>query len=304
MTNKVVQGADIFFKDDVKIIDSEIAAPLSLPVPYPLFSLFSEEGLLLIYKGDIYATKKGAASGKPDKLGETDKSDNLIKLYSDVYLLGKASAIRDEEEKYFSTNKSKIDKLKEDFIERSVNGIYIHELKDTKSSLGPHIASGLEKKINDYYNTAGTPASAHAAGTTAPALAANASDSVFGTYMPDLQKILLADSRVYNLVTLPEYISKFEQSFKPSFFADVLAMSQTATPEEVSKYLTQNADKVHRKALPLVRNKIWFNDRSVKVLLDRTYWIPQLACKADELAKKYAKCIEQKVKQDAAKEYA
>jgi hypothetical protein len=115
--------------------------------------------------------------------------------------------------------------------------------------------------------------------------------------------VLLLDGKVYRLLTIPDYISKFQGSFEPKFYKDVQCKSGSATPEETAQLLTNNSDKIHRKALPLVRNKIWHSDKSFKLQVDGTYLIPEFEGKLSNLAAMYQKWLELKIKIDAAKEY-
>ena len=74
------------------------------------------------------------------------------------------------------------------------------------------------------------------------------------------------------------------------------------TPEEVSKELTDNRDKVHPWGFPFIRNKIWYNDKSFKILLDGIYWIPKFVSTSKNAEERYKNAIEMKIKIYAAQE--
>jgi len=278
MARKVVEGDDMFFKDDIQIIDVEIAAPLSMPSNLPIFS---RDELQIFYDGHIYVAVKERTP------------DALIKVYTETFGLKEIESPKEQEDEYFSGNSTLIDKLKADFIERAVNGISLLDDGSLKGTLGPQISSELIEKITQEY-----------ASLTPSGTSTKFNDgSVFNSYMKDCEQMLVLDGKAYKLITIPEYISKFQKSFEKSFYKKVQSMCCSAAPEEVYQLLTDNSHFVHRKVLPMVRNKIWHSNRSSKLLLDGTYWLPEFEGKTDNFVSKYEKLLERKIKIDTAKKY-
>jgi hypothetical protein len=288
MTQKVVQGDDMFFKDDIQIIDMEIATPLSMPSPIPILS---RDEMQIFYNGHVFvATKKKT-------------KDAQVKIYTQTFGLEEVDAPKKQEDKYFSDNQTLIDKLKADFIERSVNGVSVSD-STIKGILGPTISSELVEKITREYSSV-TPSGKHHTPPGKGLVTRNNDGSVFNTHVKGCERLLILEEKAYSLSTLAEYISKFEKSFKPSFYLQVQkkCQSMNTTPEEIAELLTKNADTIHRKALPMVRNKIWFSKRSFKLHLDDNYWVPEFEGKTDKLRSIYEKLLERQVKIDAAKAY-
>ena len=287
MSNKVVQGDNMFFKDDVQIIDSEIATPLNMP---PNIPIFSRDELQIFYNGHIFVATK-----------ETTK-DALIKVYTLTYGLKEIESPKEQEDKYFSDNSALTDKLKADFIERSVNGICLQNNEHLRGNLGTQISAELIERVTQEYSSLTNPITS--APLSVKGLIAKLNDgSLFNSYMKNFERALLLEKKLYSLATIPEYISKFQQSFNSDHYDNILNKCSSATPEEVYKILTDNSDKIHSKVLSLVRNKIWHSDRSFKLFLDGIYWIPEFKDKVDNSVSNYQRLLERKIKIDAAKKY-
>lgn len=284
---KVVRGGNIFFKDDIQIIDSEVSCSLQLPEP----PIFTNPDLQIIYNGNIF---------KPSK---NPTKDAEIKVYTMTFGLESGDNPKKEEDKYFSDNTTSLKQKKETFIERVVNGISILD-DDTKlrGTLKEQIGSELIKKISESCTSKITnPRTLEYVGKgQVPLLDDN---SVLNSEMKGCERLLLLDGKVYDLLTQKEFVSMFQRSMEPTFYRNLIAACESATPEEISKMFTENKDKVIRKVLPMVRNKIWHSPRSFKLFLDGMYFIPQFREDYSELIKVYKKLLEKKVKIDAVKEY-
>lgn len=277
----------MYFLDDIKIIDTEVSAGLSLPTPQPIFS---KDELMVFYKGHIFVPSKEQDPGA------------MIKIYTMEFGLAERDLPKKQEEEYFANHSKRIETLKENFLERAVNGLSVPEEGEAMGVLGPQIGNDLTEKITQEYSQYTQKAAHDSAGG---GLITKADDgSVFGKYMHECKRALALEGRLYQLATIPEYISLFQSSFQPAFFSDAMDMAKTATPKVVSEYLSANSDKVNRKALPLVRNKIWYSERSFEIRLDGRYWVPQMLTSMDSIIDKYGKLLERRLKLDASKEYA
>jgi len=283
MSPKVVQIEDMFFKDDIKIIDAELSAALDLPKPYPILSM---DELQIFYKGHIY-------------LASEDKSgSDVFKVYTLPFGLREIDAPKKQEEDYFAANKAKLDDIKRDFVERSVNGIPILNGSSSFGILSKQVISELVERIKKEYESISEKRPASPAGTTK-----RPSDGSVFAEMSCSERSLVLDDKVYSLSTIPEYLNIFKDSFEPKYFHELEKLAATLTPEEIYNKITDNAGLVHRKALPLARNKIWHSDRSGMLFLDGIYWIPQFAGKLDDITQKYQKFLEKRVKIEAAEQY-
>ena len=279
---KVVRGGNMFFEDDIKIIDSELDIPLNLPSP-PIFSL---DELQVVYNGHVYLATKG-------------KSDiGRIKVYKSILGLRETSSPKVQEEEYFSLNSDFIEKQKKDFIERVLNGISDLGSDSGRIRADPQIGQELAERINKVYSKMIKPDRPSDGGKGL--ITKLEDDSVFNREMHGCERILLLDNKVYDLMTIPEYISMFENSFEGNFYKELEKAAGVLSPKEISDMIYGNKDKVHRKVLPRVRNKIWHSDKSGELYLDETYWIPQFRSGNCDLTQTYQKLLEKKIKVDAA----
>jgi hypothetical protein len=277
---KVIRGGNIFFEDDIKIIDAELDCPLNLPA----MPIFSRDELQIFYNGHVFV-----ASKKPDK-------DKQIKVYTMTFGLEETDSPKAQEERYFSDNSAVIDKLKRDFVERVINGISVLDMS-TRGDIS-QLGKELAERINQRYSAILKPAKQTSAGS---GLIAKLEDgSIFNSEVSGCERVLILDKKVYELLTMREYISIFKESFDSSFYKKVQEACNSSTLEEISKMMLDNKDKIHRKVLPMVRNRIWHSDRSFRLYLDETYWIPQFRDNTSSLVTAYQKLIEKKVKIDAA----
>ncbi len=281
---KVIRPGGMFFEDDVKIIDAELDVPLNFPKPLPIFS---RDELQILYNGHVYVASK------------TPSDDRRIKVYTCVFGLEETESPKTQEDQYFSANSSLLDKIKSDFVERVVNGVTDISSARVRASAGSQLGKELADRIVSIYEKMIRPDSQV---STGKGLIAKLNDgSVFNTDMKGCEQVLVLDRKLYDLVTISQYLSIFETSIAPAFYKELQKASETLTPEEISKMMTKNKDKIHRKVLPMLRNKIWHSDKSGELFLDGTYFLPQFRQGYNELVESYQKLFERKLKIDAAR---
>ncbi|VVB78016.1 Uncharacterised protein [uncultured archaeon] len=280
---KVIRGGNMFFEDDIKIIDAEIDSSLNIPEP----PVFSRDCLQIIYNGHIFVASKNPVQ------------DKRIKVYTRVFGLDEIESPKIQEDRYFSENLDKITKVKQDFIERVVNGITDLGSTGAKVRASNQLGQELIERINKVYEKMIKP---NAQSIVGKGLVTKLDDgSIFNSEMQGSERILVLDKKVYDLLTIPEYISIFEGSFDPDFYKKIQKLSGNASPKDISDMITANKDKVHRKALPMVRNKIYHSERSAELFLDDLYWIPRYRETTNTLEKTYQKLIEKNIKVEAAR---
>lgn len=297
---KIIEDDSFFFKDDVQIKESELEKKLNLPTP----PLFMRDELQVIYKGHIFLIAKDKKDNMPDA---------MIKIYKKTYGLqapknpdGTIQTIKSIEDKYFQDNADLINKFTYDMISKGVTGIPINDKKsddddDSVCFVTTQIASQLVEKINNKYSSIKRNLPKNNAGTGS--IIENKDGSEFNNHFNGSIGLLILDRKVYHLETIQEYVKKFEKSFEPTFFKKFYAACSNTKPEDICAILNSNADKIHKKAMPLVRNKIWFSNRSFKLYLDGTYFVPSYAGTPDDIEKEYFQLIERKAKIDGVKKY-
>ncbi len=273
---KVVVGDELFFKDDLKINDYEVAAPLNVPTPLPILSL---DELVILYNGQVIVPRTGGALGE-------------IKIYTEKFGLEAYGTPKQHEDAYVSGNEKQVGEEKAKFLKRAI-GRTSGSGFDT-SLLGEAIRSLLKEMLDKSYAVPTTRAPVPGKGLI-PRLDDN---SVLNT-LEGVERLLVLDSKVYELKTLPEFISKFERSFEPAFYKRAMDAAITSTPEQMYTLFTANDKKVVKEVLPMVRNKIWHSNRSFKLFMDGVYWVPEYKCQLEELSVSYQKAMERRLKEDA-----
>lgn len=285
--SKVISAGNMFFEDDIKIIDAELDSSLVLPGKLPIFS---RDELQVFYNGHIFVASKDP---------KVDLKDKHVKFYTMIFGLEEIDSPKSQEDKYFADNASAIDKLKQDFIERVVNGLSVYDTSSTARAKIPQLGQELAERIAKKYALIPKPLKQEPAGK---GLVGKLEDgSVFNKEVTGYERVINLDGKIYDLFTISEYISKFEKNFDPVFYKKLQEKSKSESPEEISKYIGDNKDKVHRKVLSSVRNKIWYSDRSGRLYLDETYWIPVFRSSANDSVSLYQKYLEEKIKIDGAR---
>ena len=273
---KVVVGDELFFKDDLKINEHEVAAPLNVPTPLPIISL---DELVILYNGQVLVPRAGGTLGE-------------IKIYTEKFGLEAYETPKQHEDAYLLSNEEQVSEEKAKFLKRAI-GRTSGSGCDT-SLLGEAINSLLKEMLDKSYPVPTTRAPVPGKGLI-PRLDDN---SVLNT-LEGVERLLVLDSKVYDLKTMPEFISKFERSFEPAFYKKAMDAGITSTPEQIYTLFTANEKKVVKEVLPMVRNKIWHSNRSFKLFMDGVYWVPEYKCQLEELSVSYQKAMERRLKEDA-----
>jgi hypothetical protein len=70
------------------------------------------------------------------------------------------------------------------------------------------------------------------------------------------ERILRIHGKLYNLVTLQEYVRIFQKAIDPGLFSELQAMPATCTPEEMLAKIAGSLPLIHKKARSPLRNKM------------------------------------------------
>jgi hypothetical protein len=205
-----------------------------------------------------------------------------MRFYKRTYGIMPSGSIKDQETKYFADSAAKIDDMKKEFIRNCVS--IPPSLKNKVPDIGKQIGKEIAKKIVKEYPKVG-----------------NMNGSIFSQL--DFNDIILLDEKLYQLATIPNFLEKYKKSFEPNFFKNLKKSSESSTPEEVSEFLYKNKENVNEVILPIIRDKIWYNDKGMEIFLDGKYFIPEYNGHSDKLADNYMAMIEKQVKLDAAQDF-
>lgn len=282
MNNKIVKGDTIFFKDDIKINEEKIAESLNL-AEIPVLT----ENLTLFYKGNLFYPTK-------------EKTEDYIKIYTEIYGLKKADSVKLQEEQFFTKNGALISKLQEEFLKDFITGLEC--LDDThpfKTKLAYSALSGIEEKIIEYYNEQIRQVE------PLEGIEGKISEDKEGILnsLKGLERAMIIENKLYNLITIPEYMVHFKNAFKPKTYEIIEKEIGGKNPEETSSILEKNRENIHKKVFSSLKNKIWNSKRSSKILLDGIYWIPDFKGSIAEIKDNYQKLIEMHIKIEALRKY-
>lgn len=277
MRKKVVQGGPVFFKDDLPMDSAAIAAPLALP-PMALV----EDRLTLHFKRRFFV------------LDRRPPANHFAKVWGQTYALVERGSPGATEAAYFRDHRAEIAATQREWLRAVLGGA---EPASARATFGPQIVDVLTERIDAAYaRPAGVPAKEAGAGGVLP----SAEPSLYAE-LEGLERVLFLDGKVYDLLTIPEYLSKFEQAIDPETFRELVAGSAGRTPAEVVRLLDERPEAMKRRTLGVLRGKIHFDDRTFELFLDGVYFIPEYRDKASVVFEKHRLLLERQVKRDAAK---
>jgi hypothetical protein len=252
---------------------------LSIPNP----KIFEMDVPLLFYHGRIF------------QLTENQTDENYMKVFDSMLGFQEIGLHSTYEKEYFEDYARILDEVKKNFVKSLLAGTTKEERKSFHS-----VGTCALKKIEEYYLTLIT--KDRRMPYVGKGRITELCDSLFSR-LNGYERILMLDEKLYDLLTIPEFLKKFKNVFEPKFFIELQKMAANSDPEEVSKYITNNVDRMNEKALPLVRNKIWHSRRSCKLFFDGVYFIPEFRGSSMVLLDRYKGLFESKIKSEAISEY-
>ena len=278
MSGKIVNDGEMVFLEDIVIFEEEIPKPFNLPG----MPVFSRDELTIFYRGQIYLAQDLTAT-----------EGDIIKIYTQSYKLEKIASPQHQESAWFAEHATIIAQLQRDFITRCVDGI------DMGSSLGGvlghQVSAELVERIEQNY-----------VGTDKDRIkivqAIQEDSSLFNT-LPANEHSLILDGKMYNLITIGEYLGGFEKAFEPGFFRTMVELGKTKNPEEIARELNANKDKMSPRAIFFIRDKIWNGEGSFEINIGGDYLVPQYVGEVQPVIDEYSSRLREKIKHDAAKIY-
>jgi hypothetical protein len=243
--------------------------------------IFEMDFPLFLYNGRIF------------KLAETPIDENYIKIVDCFRGFEEIGSHKKYEEEYFRDESviKALNESKKDFVRSLMIGVTKEEERIIFS-----MKNQILKKIDEYYSTLSTKKKAMP--YVGKGLISSRHDSLFSR-MNGYERSLMLDEKLYDLLTMQEYLEKFRDIFEPLFFVELREKAGVSSPEELSKYLTNNVNRMNEEALPLVRNKIWHSKKSCKISFDGVYFVEEFRGSAISMLDIYKGLIERKVKTEA-----
>ena len=111
-------------------------------------------------------------------------------------------------------------------------------------------------------------------------------------------KVMVMDGDLYHLDRVNDFLGLFRDCISPSFYQQLMRAPATKRPDRVLMDLEENRDTISHSHYSRIINKI----AGSKVKINRTYYIPLLWDKAEELEKRYMRLTEKHLILEAIEE--
>jgi hypothetical protein len=105
-------------------------------------------------------------------------------------------------------------------------------------------------------------------------------------------RLLRIHGKLYNLVTLRDYVRVFASAIEPSFLTRLTSFPETVTPEELLGAIEGSLDSIHAKARSPLRNKM----STCRIVLDGVTYLPIYREPAAGLFESYGRLLDARVK--------
>jgi hypothetical protein len=115
------------------------------------------------------------------------------------------------------------------------------------------------------------------------------------------ENFLFVDSKIYDLLAMDDFVSKFKGHFDSKFYAELEEKIQYMAPRELSQYLAENDEKYCKEDLKKICGKIWTNDKTIQLFIEDKYLVHLFKDEAAGFIENYKKWIEMEMKVKAAK---
>ncbi len=273
MGKKVVEGGPVLFKEDLPIETSEIDKPLNIPnieIANDVFTIF--------YKDRLFILNRSA-------------NEEYVKILNRKYGIQEIESPKQIEDKYFKNNFKEIENVQKEWINKIMPNV---DLNNATNNYGQQIKKVVKDKIEELCRVAIRPPKKD----IGKFISRKGETTVFSG-LEGYERIIILDNKIYDMLTVAEYISNFEKSIEPEFFKSIIKQCENKTPSEICKLISNSVDKIDKKTFHVMKGKIHFDDRTFELFLDGIYFIPEFICKTSETLRNYKVLIEKMIKFEA-----
>ncbi len=124
-------------------------------------------------------------------------------------------------------------------------------------------------------------------------------DALLCRYLVGHGRMLRIHHKLFELVTLREYLSIFEKAVEPDCYRRLQQVPDTASPDELLQLIEESLNDIHAKARSPMRNKL----NSCRVVFNGVTLLPIYQEQAEGLFSTYAALLARQVKLDALARY-
>lgn len=276
MAKKVVQGGPIRFKDDLPIAAAEVVKPLALP-PLELFP----DQLTLWFKARFFELER-----RP--------GEDQARIWNRPYGLREAEPAAAREARWASAHRAAIEAAQRGWLERVVGGA---AEAPGGAGHGAQLLHAVAEKVEELCAVALRPPRRDIGGGR---ITRRADVSVLAG-LQGYERVLIVDGKVYELLTLAEYLDRFEKAFDPTLLAELHEDCETRTPAEVCARMALSLDRVDKKTYGVIKGKVHYDERTFQLRLDGVFLIPEYLCPLPDLLATYRALWERRLKLAIAK---
>jgi len=267
MGKRVVEGGPIRFRDDLPIAEAEIPKPLGVPAIALL-----PDALTVWYKGRFFELDRGKGEGR-------------ARVWDRAYSWREAEPASKREERYFSDHRRAIEKAGDEWMQRVIPG----------ATLGPSVAHVLKDKVQELCAVPMRPPQRD----VGRGKMARREDGSLLAELHGYERLLHVDGKVYDLLSLGEYVARFEKAMDPKFAKELQAECERASPADVVELMGGSLDRVDKKTYGVIKGKVHYDRRTLEIHLDGTYFIPEYLGAAAEYLAKVAALVDKRLKLEA-----
>jgi len=268
---RVVEGGPIRFKDDLPIAAAEIPRPLGLP-PVALLP----DGFIVWYKGRFFELERAT--------GEW-----YARLWDRRFALREVETAGAREDRYFEEHRGAIEKAQERWLSKVLPG---DDPGGAARSWGPQAAQAVRERIEEL---CAVPLRPPQRDVGKGRIERRSDGSVLGE-MQGYERLLLVDGRAYDLLSLAEYLGRFDGAMDPKLLKELQKDSETLAPADVCERMSRNLDRMDKRTYGVIKGKVHEGRRTFELHLDGVYFIPEYLCPGAELLSKHASLVEKRIK--------
>jgi hypothetical protein len=278
VSKRVVAGGPIQFRDDLPIVEAAIAEPLGLRAAGAAIDELLPQVFSVWFKRRYFElASSGAASASA-----------RARIWDREYALVERPSALAREQAFLRAHAAAIAGAQRAWLGRVLGGA-------DPAALGAQAAALIAEKIAALCQLRTRPPQLEVGkGELLRAQEESALAALQGH-----ERLLLVDGKVYELLSLAEYLRRFERAFDAGLLRELEQACETATPAEICRRMGASLDRLDKRTYGVIRGKVHFDRRTFELELDGVYFIPEYLARRGELLSWYEAAIERALKLEA-----
>ncbi len=264
----------MLFRDDLPIDRDEVGSPLGLPALD-----LAAEPFTVLYQHRLLLLRRAGA-------------DHRAWIWGHEYGLLEEGTAGQAEAAYRARHAAEIAAATAAWLGRVLPGV---EPTAALQTWGEALVETLRQAIAAAYpDQSRPPRPTVGQGTVLPR-----ADGALLEQLQGFERVLLLDGKLYDLLTVPEYLARFERDVDPGLFTRLVEKAGQATPQEVAALMTSCRDLIRPAAFHALKGKLHHDRRTFALCLDGAYLVPEHAGAASQLLGAHNRLLERSLKTEA-----